>query len=77
MKVKIISDGMARNSKVINMETGEIIEGVNEATWNLKANGLATVTLKILGVPVEIEGSWETTKSEQKEWTGKAEGHVA
>ena len=57
MRIKIISEGSGLNTEVINVETGERIENVTEATWHCKSNDLATVELKLINIPVEMIGS--------------------
>lgn len=60
MKIKIISDGTALGTKVINAETGEALDKVAsvrfEVDWT-KWGGweYPTVELRIVDVPVELE----------------------
>ncbi len=56
MKIKIISEGRGINTKIINAETGEQLEGVTSAKWECSANGLAMATLSFINVPVDVEG---------------------
>jgi hypothetical protein len=63
MKVKIISDGTSKGTKIINAETGETIENVRGATWKCSVGHLAEVILDMINIPVEIEG--KTIKEEK------------
>ncbi len=57
MRVKIISDGTARGTRVVNADTGEAIGGVVGIHWHLTVKGvIADVTLDLLKVPVELKG---------------------
>jgi len=62
MKLKLISNGVVGGSQVVNAETGEVLQGVNEASWKIKAassGGLpvATVTIELNDVEVSIGGN--------------------
>ena len=60
MRIKIISEGDIRNTRIINADTGEMIENVRVVTWELDVlHGEAVATLKVVGVPVEVEASIE------------------
>jgi len=61
MKLKIVSDGTSRGSRVLT-EDGKEIEGVESATWTCHAPGVATATLTLRKVPVELEGYLEAVK---------------
>ena len=37
MKLKLISDGIAMRTKVINAETGEPLEGIESISWEINA----------------------------------------
>lgn len=55
MKLKIISDGTAWGTKVVDVETGEELKYVKSADWHISADDkLAEANLTILHVPVEI-----------------------
>lgn len=56
MKIKIISDGLPGNTKVINLETGEELEDITVIDWHIEVDKIATATLCFINVPVEIEG---------------------
>jgi hypothetical protein len=55
MKLKIISDGTHRGTKVINAETGEVLQGVYEVSWEHKANDIPHAVIKCYQVPYEVE----------------------
>lgn len=56
MRVKIISDGTAVGTKLVNAETGELVENVTSLTWSATAgHGHGVANLTIEWVPAEIE----------------------
>jgi hypothetical protein len=55
MKIKIVSDGTTRNTHVIDIETGDELEGVTHIDWHLEAGDLARCTIKLHMIPLEIE----------------------
>ena len=56
MKIKIISDGIASNTHVVNMDTGEPISGVTKIEWGIYGPGqISECTLTLHNIPVEIE----------------------
>jgi hypothetical protein len=57
MKIKIVSDGTVRGSKVMDAETGEMLSCVQSVEWSVKAGEehFARATLTVINVPVEIE----------------------
>lgn len=61
-RLKIVSDGTARGTRLIDTKSGEDVTHsfrVVEITWSSKAGPtteLASVTLTLARVPVEIEG---------------------
>lgn len=64
MRIKIVSDGTGRGTKVINAETGEVVEGVKSATWSCSARGEAMVVLTFVHVHVEVEGDSVATDAQ-------------
>ncbi len=58
MKIKIISDGTANNTKVIDADSGEDLTkqlGVTSITWNVNSDKtFAQAILVVRNVPVEI-----------------------
>jgi len=56
MKLKLISDGSMRpeGTKIVNAETGELIEGISKVEWNIKAGELAEVVIFVINPEVEI-----------------------
>lgn len=45
MKLKIISDGTGRGTKVVDAETGEELKYVTEIVWRIEALGYASATV--------------------------------
>lgn len=56
MRLKIISDGQGWNTRLVNAETGETIDGCSELTWHITHGGEATVVAKFVDVPAELVG---------------------
>jgi hypothetical protein len=58
MRVKIVSDGTAHGTKVVDQATGAELEGVTSIEWGLTADQRkpAHVTLYLIGIPVELQG---------------------
>ena len=54
MKIKIVSDGMPRNTKVVSVETGEMVDDVNCIDWHITVDGYATATLGFCQIPVDV-----------------------
>ena len=56
MKIKIISNGIAtQGTKVINLETGEMLEGVTAFYVTAEVGGLVTAYLKVHKVELDVE----------------------
>jgi hypothetical protein len=57
MKVKLISDGTFIGTKVVDAETGELVEGVAGIEWCLTNYAEpAVLTLHFIDMPVELSG---------------------
>ena len=55
MRLKIISDGLTRTTKVVDADTGEPLEYIKRVTWEAVAGQAhATATIELTDVPVEI-----------------------
>lgn len=63
MKIRIISDGIPANTQIVNAETGERIEGIVSASWQISANSdTAKVTLIFKGqIGIDLVGEWDET----------------
>ncbi len=59
-KLKIISDGTSRGTKVVRADTGEKLEGVRKAAWFCMAGEIAIARFELYGV--EIEASSEISE---------------
>jgi len=56
MRIKIISDGDALSTKIIDADNGEdITHQVKEVTWRVAVGKIATAELSLINVPVEVE----------------------
>jgi hypothetical protein len=58
MKLKLISNGEAWGTKVVNTETGETLDYVQSVEWRAdvnELNGMGTAIIKLFGVKAEIE----------------------
>ncbi len=54
MKLKIISEGLDKNTKVINVETGEVLENVTSIKWGAYPNNLTECTITLHSIPIEV-----------------------
>lgn len=58
--IKIISDGRAFGTKVIDSKTGKELTGITAVSWSVDIeNDIASAIINFIDVEVEIEG--ETT----------------
>lgn len=65
MKLKIISDGTANGTRVVSIETGEAVGGVDFISWSASVDGeFCEAQIHLLGVPCEIVGKAVTIISE-------------
>ena len=61
MRIRIVSDGTTRNSKIINTETDEVIDNVEMAQILLDAKtGLVVAVLKFCNVELNIVAETST-----------------
>jgi hypothetical protein len=59
VKLKIISDGTAHGTRIVNADTGEEVEGVVSVFWEVSTDDeLAYAELKFLALPVEVVGDF-------------------
>jgi len=56
MKVEIISNGTPEGTKIVNVETGEILEQVQRIDWNVAIGKLATAKIELIEIPVKLIG---------------------
>lgn len=56
MKLKILSDGTPRNTRVIDEETGESLDGVISIEWSMVPSKEARLWLQMENIPVELVG---------------------
>lgn len=65
MKLQIISDGTAAGTRVEDIETGDMLHGVQAVAWEVNIDsGLATVMLRIKNIPIRAEGELDPVRSE-------------
>lgn len=58
MKIKILSDGTARTTRVVNAETGEVIDGCYSVKWKVDTDSrISTAILAFRNIPVDIMAS--------------------
>jgi len=64
VKLKVVSDGTAYNTRVENADTGELLEGVSAIFWSVSVGGdrVAQLGITVLQVPVELVGEAEVKK---------------
>ena len=65
-KIKIVSDGLGRNTRVEDAETGEEINGVYRIAWEIDVSGIAEVQLWLYGVEVAIVGKLQDVHIEDE-----------
>ena len=58
MRVKIISDGTSKGTRVIDEQSGEAVEGCVYLSWIIDKDHMATATITL--VKVSIDASAET-----------------
>lgn len=59
MKLRIVGDGTRKGTRVENAATGEVLEGVLSATWEMDAyagNNNAYVVLRVEKVHLDVVG---------------------
>jgi hypothetical protein len=61
MKLKIISDGYCKGTKVVNEETGEELRGVTKIEWFLSVDSeIATARITLVATKVEVLAKLES-----------------
>lgn len=55
MEIKLISDGIAAHTRIINAETGEAIEGVVSIEWRIGRDGIAIAAIGLVATQVEVD----------------------
>jgi hypothetical protein len=55
MKLRIESDGTSRNTKVVDRETGEELEGVTNIEWSLGISDLSRCVIHLHCIPLVLE----------------------
>lgn len=60
-KIRIVSDGTPKGTKIIDEASGELIGGVSAVRWVATGRELAKVTIDFVGalVPVDLIGEVE------------------
>ena len=59
MKIKIISNGISFDTKVIDIETGKELENITRIHWFIDANSIAKAIIEFSKVEVEIESEFK------------------
>jgi len=54
-KLKVISDGTSKGTKVVRADTGEMLLGVRSVSWMLGVGGRSVARLEIIGVEIEAD----------------------
>ena len=54
MKIKIISDGTPRGTRVTNAATGEDVEGARAVLFEHRAGKCPYVTIEVMGPEIEV-----------------------
>ncbi len=61
--IKIVSQGSGAKTKVYDADTGEQLKNVTKVTWTCEAGGLATCTMEMVKVQVEVNGTMKAKPS--------------
>lgn len=58
MKVKIVSNGTVAGTKIVDVGTGETLQGVVGVTWaiSVPSGPIAEAVITLINVPLEFEG---------------------
>ena len=70
-KIKIISDGTPRGTKVIDVTSGEVLHGVTGIKWNITTSKLSSVELKMEHIPLKALAEEKEKKSIKKKETSR------
>jgi hypothetical protein len=64
--LKIVSDGLGRNTRIIDKHTGEEVlkDAVRAVRWEVDGPGPAKVTVQLMPAAVEVEGECEALSTE-------------
>jgi len=68
MRLKIVSDGHPRNTQIVDEATGQAVEGVTKLEWKMDRHNLATATITLESVSVDVVALLE---KKQRLGTGK------
>ncbi len=55
MKLRIVSDGLSMGTKVLT-EDGQVIEGIRNIEWSVKAGCIAEINIGLTAMEVDIIG---------------------
>lgn len=56
MRIKIIGDGTLGRTKVVNEETGEILDGVSSVSWTLDPGlGISRCVLELNRISIDLD----------------------
>lgn len=56
-RFKIVSDGSINGTRVVDLETGEVLPNVESVTWDAGVGQVPRATITLIGLPVELEVS--------------------
>jgi hypothetical protein len=72
MRLKIVSGGAGASTHIVDTDTGAKLKNVVKVVWSCEARRLATCTLELVHVPVEVEGEVASTRFKRfkrlKQW---------
>lgn len=66
MKVKIVSDGTLHSPRVVNLETGEVLEDVTRIFWEASKGSLSKAHIEILGCQIEVKTEGKIIKNKRR-----------
>ena len=60
MILKIISDGTAYGTNIVDAETGERVTNVTDISFKLVSGGVVEAFIKLIGTPVDVDVDTDT-----------------
>jgi len=66
MKLAIISTGLPKDTKIIDIETEKEVEGVTNIKWSIGVGGISKATVKLINIPIFASGLETIQKEENR-----------
>ena len=68
-RIKIVTDGIPKNTKIIDMDTGEEIKGAYSIDYHIDKDDVGRATIKFVKIPVELQLESSNLNSEYKSYS--------